>query len=132
MSAKNGKYGVGVFGIGWVAGEHINAYLSNPKCEIRAIASRSRETCENKKQELGLTCDIVDSYDELIARDDIDIISLCSPNFLRADEIIKACKAGKHIFAEKPIVHTLDELKAVKKAYSEAVEKYNIKSEEYM
>ena len=125
---KNGKLGVGVFGLGWVAGEHINAYLANPKCEIRALASRKKETAEKKKKELGIGCDVVGSYDELISRDDIDIVSLCSPNFLRAEEIIKACKAGKHIYAEKPMVHTLDQLKAVKNAYDEAKKKYNLKS----
>ncbi|MCL5072714.1 MAG: Gfo/Idh/MocA family oxidoreductase [Actinobacteria bacterium] len=122
------KLGVGLFGMGWVAGEHIKGYMNNPKCEIKALASRKRESAEKKKALYNLDCDILDSYDDLLKRDDIDIISMCSPNFLRAEEIIKACEAGKHIFAEKPIVHNLDELKAVKKAYEEAKAKYKIKS----
>ena len=122
------KLGVGIFGIGWVAGEHIKAYLNNPRCEIRALASRRRESAESKKKELNLTCDILDSYEDLLRRDDIDIISMCSPNFLRAEEIIKACEAGKHFFAEKPICHTLDELKQVKSAYEKAKDKFNIKT----
>ena len=117
------KYGVGVFGIGWVSGEHIKAYIANPLTEVKALASRSRESAEAKKQELGLDCDVLDSYDELLKRDDIDIISMCSPNFLRAEEIIKACEAGKHFMAEKPICHNLDELKEIKKAYKKAYAK---------
>ena len=46
---KDGKLGVGVFGIGWVAGEHIKAYMNNPRCEIVALASRSRSTAEAKR-----------------------------------------------------------------------------------
>ena len=122
------KLGVGLFGMGWVAGEHIKGYISNPNCEIKALASRKRESAEKKKAMFNLDCDILDTYDDLLKRDDIDIISMCSPNFLRAEEIIKACEAGKHIFAEKPIVHNLDELKAVKRAYEEAKSKYKIKS----
>lgn len=122
-----GKLGVGVFGIGWVAGEHIKAYLNNPRCEVKALASRRKESAEAKKAELNIDCDILDSYDDLLARDDIDIISMCSPNFLRAEEIIKACEAGKHFFAEKPICHSLEELRQVKAAYEKAKKK-NIKS----
>jgi len=125
MSKK--KLGVGVFGIGWVAGEHIKAYLNNPRCEIKALASRRRESAEAKKAEYKLDCDILDSYDDLLDRKDIDIISMCSPNFLRAEEIIKACEAEKHFFAEKPICHSLDELKKIKIAYEKAKKK-NIKS----
>jgi predicted dehydrogenase len=122
------KLGVGVFGIGWVAGEHIKAYMNNPRCEIKALASRKKESAEAKKSELNLDCDILDSYDDLLKRDDIDIISMCSPNFLRAEEIVKACEAGKHFFAEKPICHNIEELKNIKAAYIKAKEKYNIKT----
>ena len=112
--------GVGVFGIGWVAGEHIKGYMANPKTEIRALASRRKQSAQAKKDELGLDCAIVDSLDDMLARDDIDIVSLCSPNFLRADEIIKCCEAGKHFFAEKPVVHSYEQLQDVKKAYKKA------------
>jgi predicted dehydrogenase len=122
------SYGVGVFGMGWVSGEHLKGYMNNPKCEIKALASRRRESAQAKKDSLGLDCDVLDSYDDLLKRDDIDIISMCSPNFLRAEEIIKACEAGKHFFAEKPVVHTVEEWKAVKKAYEQAKAKHKIKS----
>ena len=114
------KYNVGVFGIGWVAGEHIKAYVNNPLTRVVALASRRRQSAQAKKDDLHLDCDILDSLDEMLTRDDIDIISLCSPNFLRADEIIKCCQAGKHFFAEKPIVHTLEQLRAVEEAYASA------------
>ena len=67
-------------------------------------------------------------FREVLQRDDIDIISMCSPNFLRTEEVIKACKAEKHFFAEKPISHTLDELKALKSAYEKAKADYNVKT----
>ncbi len=35
-------YGVGIFGIGWVAGEHIKAFDQNPHMEVKALASRRR------------------------------------------------------------------------------------------
>ncbi|UCB47318.1 MAG: hypothetical protein JSV25_07895 [Spirochaetota bacterium] len=54
--------------------------MNNPRCEIKAMVLRKRESAESKKAELNLDCDILDSYDDLLKRDDIDIISICSPN----------------------------------------------------
>jgi len=125
---KNNKMGVGLFGMGWVSSEHIKGYMANPHCEIKALASRRKESAEAKKAEFNLDCDVLDTYDDLLKRDDIDIISMCSPNFLRAEEIIKACGAGKHFFAEKPVAHNLDELRAIKEAYEDAQKKFKIKS----
>ena len=57
---KNGKYGVGLFGMGWVSGEHIKGYLQNPKCEIKDLASRRKESAEARKAEYNLTCDVLE------------------------------------------------------------------------
>jgi predicted dehydrogenase len=51
------KYGVGVFGIGWVAGEHIKAYMQNPHMEVGPPASRRKESARAKKEELCLAID---------------------------------------------------------------------------
>jgi predicted dehydrogenase len=94
-------YGVGVFGIGWVAGEHIRAFMINPHMNIRALASRNKASAQAKKAELGLDCDILEGFESLLKRDDIDIIDICSPNFLHAEEAIAAAEAGKHVVIEK-------------------------------
>ncbi|NLO72677.1 MAG: Gfo/Idh/MocA family oxidoreductase [candidate division WS1 bacterium] len=41
---------------------------------------------------------------ELIGREDIQIINICSPNSLHADQVLEAIAAGKHIYCEKPLV----------------------------
>ncbi len=118
-------YGVGVFGIGWVAGEHIKAYVQNPHMEVLALASRRKESAQACKDKLGMDCDILDDYESLLGRDDLDVIDLCSPNFLHAQEAISAASAGKHVVIEKPIAMNFKELKAVK----EAVVKAGVKSQ---
>ncbi|MHC4356918.1 MAG: Gfo/Idh/MocA family protein [Planctomycetota bacterium] len=118
-------YGVGVFGIGWVAGEHIKAYVQNPHTEVRALASRRKESAQARKGELGLDCDILDDYESLLKRDDIHIIDLCTPNFLHAQEAIDAASAGKHVVIEKPIAMNIAELRAAK----DAVVKAGVKSQ---
>ncbi|UCB45379.1 MAG: Gfo/Idh/MocA family oxidoreductase [Spirochaetota bacterium] len=126
MSRGNYKYGVGIFGIGDVAQEHIKGYIRNPLTEIKALASRKKESARAARAKFNLDCEILDSYDQLLERDDINIISMCSPNFLRVDEIKKAIDARKHFFAEKPIAHTLEDLKSIKNYYEKA--KYDVKT----
>jgi len=113
-------YGVGVFGIGWVAGEHINAYARNPHMRVVALGSRQRKSAQAAKERLCLDCDIVDTYGVLLRRDDIDIIDVCSPNALHAEQAIAAAEAGKHVVIEKPIAMNLGELRAIRDAVAKA------------
>ncbi len=115
-----GRFGVGVFGIGWVAGEHIKASMRNPHLHVAALGSRRRESAEGKRAELGLDCAVVDDFESLLGRDDVDIIDICSPNVLHADEAIRAAEAGKHVIIEKPIAMNLKELKAIRDAVVKA------------
>ena len=58
--------------------------------------------------------------DELLARDDVDAVDICSPPFAHADQIVKAAQAGKHVLCEKPFTVNLDDadraIEACKKA----------------
>jgi len=54
-----------------------------------------------------------EDYNDLIKRDDIDIIEVCTPNYLHKEIIIKAIKAGKHVNVEKPLAMDLKEAKEV-------------------
>jgi predicted dehydrogenase len=113
-------YGVGVFGIGWVAGEHIKAYGQNPHLKVMALASRRRQSAQAARDKMGLDCDVMDAFDELLSRDDIDVIDICSPNVLHAEEAVAAAEAGKHVVIEKPIAMNLRELEAIRDAIGKA------------
>ena len=114
------QYGVGVYGIGWVAGEHVKAFARNPHTRVAALASRRQSSAQAKKDELALDCDIEADFEALLARDDVDIIDICTPNVLHADEAVRAAAAGKHVVIEKPIAMNLEELIAVKQAVVKA------------
>lgn len=116
-------YGVGVFGIGWVAGEHIKAYRQNPHMRVAALASRHRQSAQAAKDNLALDCEVMDTFDDLVRRDDVDVIDICSPNVLHAEEAVAAAEAGKHVVIEKPIAMNLRELQAVRDAVVKADQK---------
>ena len=113
------KYGVAVHGAGWVAGEHLKAYQNNPYCEVRVVNSRQAESAQARAAEAGLDCDISTDFEAVLARPDIDIVSLCTPNHLHAEETIQAAQAGKHILIEKPVALNLEELRAMRDAVRE-------------
>jgi len=116
------KLGVLVVGPGWVAGEHIKSYVANPHAEIRAIAGmipEDKERAANYMKQHGFQCDYTDDYEKALARDDIDIVEVCTINFLHYEQGLAAIQAGKHTFIEKPLCFSMDETKALAAATRE-------------
>ena len=117
------KLRVGIQGAGYVSGEHIKAYKNNPNCEVVAISSRKLSSAQTKAREAGLTnAKCLTDYDALLK--EVDVVSICSPQELHADETVRAANAGKHILIEKPICINLEELKPMR----DAVRKNKVKT----
>ena len=79
------KLGVLVVGPGWVAGEHINAFIKDPRTEIRSIVGRSSksrdrafEYLKNYKHKWSYSS--YKDYGKELRREDIDLVSICSIN----------------------------------------------------
>ena len=117
---KDGKFGCAVWGCGRVASGHIRAYLLNPSCEMVALGSRTKESVAKKQKEFSLDTRIYTDFESLLNDDRIDIVSICTPNFLHAKETIAAARAGKHIFIEKPVAISSEELRAAVNAVKDA------------
>ena len=116
--------GAAINSCGAVAAEHASAYLNNPHTRIVGVTSRTRSSAERLVAELDLDCRIYPSYEALLGDDEVDIVSVTTPNFLHAPDAIAAANAGKHICLEKPAgIHEeeLDEL-------GEAVERAGVMS----
>ena len=52
----------------------------------------------------------------VVARPDIDVVDICTPNNVHAEIAIAAAKAGKHIICEKPLARTVEEARAMTEA----------------
>ncbi|MGQ9631196.1 MAG: Gfo/Idh/MocA family protein [bacterium] len=61
--------------------------------------------------------------DEILGRDDVDAVIICSETDKHADLVEEAAKAGKHILCQKPMAYTLSDCDRIIRA----VEKYKIK-----
>ena len=70
-------------------------------CEIRAIASRNVVQADKAAALLKIP-NAYYSYEELLAKPDIDAVYIPLPNHLHVEWAIKALEAGKHVLVEKP------------------------------
>lgn len=107
------RLGVGIHGAGNVSTQYIQAFTRNPHTEVRMITSRTAEAARHRAAQLGLTADAGDRLDALLRRDDIQIVAICTPNHLHAEEAMRAARAGKHLVVEKPVALTLGDLRAL-------------------
>jgi predicted dehydrogenase len=96
--------GAAIFGAGWVAGEHAKAYAANPRVELVAVGSRNIESARKCAEFAGAPGAFTTTdFDEILARPDVDIVSITTPPDLHPDLTIRAARAGKHLCIEKPI-----------------------------
>jgi len=95
---------MGVVGCGFAAGLHIEGYhkLSPDVCQVVAVCGIPKEMAEKFAQQHHIPA-AFGSMDEMLAGAEVDAVDLIVPNNLHADFIIKAAKAGKHVFCEKPL-----------------------------
>ncbi|TDL33149.1 Gfo/Idh/MocA family oxidoreductase [Jeotgalibacillus sp. S-D1] len=91
---------------------------TNVEPVMQAICGRNEEAVKNAAQKMGWNSYETD-WRKLIARDDIDLIDIVTPNNLHSEIAIAAAKAGKHVFCEKPLAITLEESKEMLKAAEE-------------
>lgn len=115
------KLGVLINGAGWVSTQHIKAFQTNPNTEIVAISSRRLESCKQRAEEAGLDgVTLTTDFGEALKRDDVDIVSVCTPQHIHMENTIAAAEAGKHIVIEKPIANSMAEIKAMQDAVKKA------------
>ena len=110
------QLGVAIQGAGWVSAEHIRAYQQNPHTEVRVICSRRLETAEARRAAAGLDCEVTTDFGSLLTSEDVDLVSICTPNHRHAQEVLAAAAAGKHLLIEKPVALNLEDLGAIRDA----------------
>jgi predicted dehydrogenase len=93
---------VGLVGVGWGSVVQTPAFRMVPQYEVAAICSRRPESVEAAGAKLGIT-DVSTDWQSFVRRDDLDIISICTPVDLHHEQAMAAIAAGKHVLVEKPV-----------------------------
>lgn len=102
--------GVGIIGCGWVAQEHIKAFQKDERSQVRALVSRNPASAERCRDLHNLDCSIGSDADEMLKRNDIDIVVVCTPHNTHTQYAVAAAQAQKHILIEKPVAITPHDL----------------------
>ena len=114
---------VGVIGCGNVAlNFHVPAYQALPeRYEIVGLADPTPERLELGRTTAGLVAEQTHlDPAALLARDDVDVVDVCTPQHLHRDLVVAAAAAGKHVLCEKPIAAVPADAAAMVTAAQEA------------
>jgi predicted dehydrogenase len=103
MTAK--VYHIGLVGAGNIARVHAAAIAEIPKAQVVAVCDTSEPACRAFSADHGV--DWTGDLDGLLARGDLDIVTICTPSGTHADLAVRAAQAGKHLIVEKPLDVTL-------------------------
>ena len=111
---------VGIVGLGWVAGAHIETFKAVEGGSVTAVCSRREHDEADLATQFGTPLKAYTSYDEMLADGDIDVVDICTPHPFHAEQAIAAARAGKHLIIEKPVCLTYEDLVAVGEAVEES------------
>ena len=111
---------VGIVGLGWVAGAHIETFKAIEGANVTAICSRRQHDEADLENQYGTRLKAYTDYEAMLADPDIQIVDICTPHPLHAEQAIAAAEAGKHLVIEKPICLTYDDAKSVRAAIRKA------------
>ena len=108
---KNGRIGLGVIGMGRSNMASTLTLLEKEPglCfEIRSVCALPAADIEETARQFGIPHWTVD-YRELVARSDVDVVCVFSPDHLHAEHCIAALDAGKHVVCTKPMVTKIED-----------------------
>lgn len=97
---------IGLVGLGFMGKMHFATYNKINQANVIYICTRNEVT--DKEVLTNYSGSFLRCYDDLLEKDEIDIIDICLPTYLHEEYIIKAAQAGKHIFCEKPLTLSVE------------------------
>lgn len=110
------KLRVGVIGLG-VGEQHLLAYRRHPHCEVVALCDRSEEKvalAQEKYANIPFTRDA----GCVLSDPNVDVVSIASYDDNHFAQVMTALRHGKHVFVEKPLCQTFDQLRAIKNEWA--------------
>jgi predicted dehydrogenase len=117
---------IGIAGAGFVTARgHIPAYRRLSNVSVEAICDPNVDRARGVAAEFGIPHVYAD-YDEMLARTELDLVSVGSPNRFHATQTIAALERGCHVYCEKPMALTVEEATAMADAARKAGRKLTL------
>ncbi|MFV0426710.1 MAG: Gfo/Idh/MocA family protein [Beutenbergiaceae bacterium] len=106
--------GAAFLGGGFMASVHVRA-ARMAGARLIALASSNPDSAQRAATELGVES-AATSVEQILSRPDVDVVHVCSPNAMHAEQAVAALAAGKNVICEKPLATTVTEARAVRDA----------------
>jgi predicted dehydrogenase len=116
------ELGIGLIGYAFMGKAHSHAWRTAPSFfelplapRRRALAGRNGEAARAVAEKFGWE-HVETDWRALIARDDVDVVDVCTPGDTHAEIAVAALEAGKHVLCEKPLANSVAEAEAMAEA----------------
>ncbi len=109
-------YGFGIIGCGMISEFHAKAIKDISNGKLIAVSSRKVNNTQRLVNNYGV--EAYSDYNDMLGRDDIDIICICTPSGVHMESAIASAEAGKHVIVEKPLEITLERCDTIIEACS--------------
>ncbi|MDD2629041.1 MAG: Gfo/Idh/MocA family oxidoreductase [Limnochordia bacterium] len=127
-----GTLNIGLVGYKFMGKAHSHAFRDVSmffdlpvKPVMKVLCGRDEKSVAESARKFGWE-EYVTSWEELVQRDDIDLIDITAPSNVHKEIVLAAAQNGKHIFCEKPLALTLEDAEQMLKAVTEAGVKHMI------
>lgn len=118
FTAPSDRLTLGCIGVGGMGTANMNSFLAKSEVQVLAVCdvdtahrNRARDTVNARYG--NNDCATYNDFREVLARNDIDAISLATPDHWHGVIAVAAARAGKDIYGEKPLAYTISEGRAV-------------------
>jgi predicted dehydrogenase len=122
MNTDRSSIGVGMVGYAFMGAAHSHAWRSAPRFfdlpllpRMTALCGRDHGGVTEAAGRLGWES-VETDWKALVARDDVDLVDVCTPGDTHAEIAIAALEAGKHVLCEKPLANSVEEAEAMVEA----------------
>ena len=129
MSTGTSELGVGMVGYAFMGAAHSQAWRTAPRFfdlpivpRMRAVAGRDGAAVRAAADRLGWD-DAVVGWQDLLTRDDVGLVDVCTPGDTHVEIAVAALEAGKHVLCEKPLANSVAEAEAMTAAAEAAAER---------
>jgi predicted dehydrogenase len=115
----NGQLRVGMVGYAFMGAAHSQAWRTVNRVFDLPLRARMAVVCGRDKAKVAAAADrlgwdaISTDWRELVQRDDIDLVDVCTPGDSHAEIAVAALAAGKHVLCEKPLANSVDQARAM-------------------
>ena len=121
---------IGLIGTGYIGRCHAIAYAQAPtvfpldaELVLEYLAEITPELAEEKAKEFGFKR-FTGDWRDIVQDPNVDVVDICTPNFLHKEIALAAIANGKHVYSEKPLALTAEDAKLM----YEAAKKANVKT----